>query len=508
MLTYQTALQKWETSLMKNGHKQTKLYSVVLIGILILFLPLWTGGCFNDNDQSTPSPLTDNNINLIFVVSQDLAYNEPGDINPDTASLTSQGLQRSLMMATYLKEDVLGGENVTSIYALEPMTHLQTDASYPDMTAIWSIQPFALLNRITLQIYGTETFYTSYSFPINAAYGSGSLPDGVVAPEEYCPDCQGLDFNDTAGNNIDLATGIITGNDPGFYVFSAPWETVNSLMKSIKQQEGYALNIPTNYMGPNMVYAISITPSGDVSLTSYDSKLDPPSTYPELPLPVEHISCSYDLQPQLSTSRTGGVNGAVIPGAINTNEIIYIVRHAEAHPDPTNHFEDGNFVGAGLWRALNLANTLSGKISPDMVYSIDPAQWIYTGYLNVSYVRPSLTVMPYVIANNLPYHLVSNFYIGDPDQAQLASDFFFTGGTFSNKTILLAWESSRIKPLINALLNSYGGNDLTLLPTKWPGTDYDTIWTVKIDEIGNVTVDNDLCEGIVSASLPEMPPEF
>ncbi len=166
--------------------------------------------------------------------------------------------------------------------------------------------------------------------------------------------------------------------------------------------------------------------------------------------------------------RTGGVNGVVIPANINKNQIIYIVRHAEAHPG--NVFEDGNYVDAGQWRALELPNALRDKISPNMVYSIDPAQWFNISSVspsfNVSYVRPSLTVLPYAIANNLSYYLVSSFYIVDKNVAQLASDFFFTGGNLSNKNILLAWESTRIKPLINALLKSYGGSGLPLLDPK------------------------------------------
>ena len=77
----------------------------------------------------------------------------------------------------------------------------------------------------------------------------------------------------------------------------------------------------------------------------------------------------------------------------------------------------------------------------------------------------------------------------DKDHARLTSDFFFTGGKFSNQTVLLAWESSRIKPFINALLNSYGGNSLSHLPEEWPSTGYDTVWTVTLDEFGNLRVD-------------------
>jgi hypothetical protein len=98
----------------------------------------------------TPAPLSAGNLNLIFVVSEDLAYQASGDVNPKTANLTNQGLQRSLLMATFLQQQVLGTQNVTGIYALEPMTHLQTASNYPDMAAPETIQQFAMLNQITL----------------------------------------------------------------------------------------------------------------------------------------------------------------------------------------------------------------------------------------------------------------------------------------------------------------------------------------------------------------------
>jgi hypothetical protein len=156
-----------------------------------------------------------------------------------------------------------------------------------------------------------------------------------------------------------------------------------------------------------------------------------------------------------------------------------------------------------------------------MVYSIDPAQWFHVyGMFNFSYVRPSLTILPYAIANNLPYALVSGFQLGinptDSAVARATSNFFFTNGplNLSNQTILLAWESGHVRPFLNALLTSYGGNTPPQIPTVgpppggWPSQDYDTIWTVTLDAQGNLTVDNDLCEGIDSASLPAMAPQF
>lgn len=492
--------------------------NMIRISVLALLLTL-LAGCGGDGSDASPSaPLAADNVNLIFVVSPDLTYHAPGDIAPDTANLTSQGLQRSLRLASYLQQQVSGTKNVTAIYALSPMTHLQTANNYPDMSPLATIQPFALLNQITLPASAAGATYTANSYPINAAYAPGSVPNGVAAPAagKYCPDCAGLDFKNTAGNNDSLASAIVAKNKPGFYVFTAPWQTITSLMAYIDSHYGYQLNLPKAYAGPDQIYAISIAPSGSASLVTYNGNLNPPATYPVLPAPVASASCPNPQQATVNTT-TAGVGGAVNPANINTNQTLYIVRHAEAHPDPGYNFEDGNYVGAGQWRALSLANTLRGKISPTQVYSIDPAQWYSTGAINVSYVRPSLTVQPYAIANNLPYSLVSNFGLGtnpvDPVVAKTTSDFFFTGGKFSNQTVLLAWESGHIRPLINALLASYGSN-VPLLPTAgppsggWPHADYDTVWTVKLDAQGNATVDNALCEGIDSTQLPAAAPLF
>ena len=491
----------------------------ISVALLALVLTLLAGCGGGESNSTPPAPLSADNVNLIFVVSPDLADHAPGDIHPDTANLTSQGLQRSLLLATYLQKQVLGMKNVTSIYALTPMTHLQTANNYPDMASLATIHPFALLNQITLPVDATGGRYTANSYPINTAYARGSVPSGVAAPEttQYCPDCAGLDFNNTGGNNDALLSAIIARNKPGFYVFSAPWKTISGLLAYINSHHGYNLNIPTAYAGPDYVYAISIAPSGSASLASYNSNLNPPASYPVLPSPVASATCPNTQQAAVRTT-TAGVSGVVNPANTNTNQTVYIVRHADAHPDPAYHFEDGNFVGAGQWRALSLANTLRDKIRPTMVYSIDPAQWYNTGAINVSYVRPSLTVLPYAIANNLPYSLASGIPLGvnpvDPVVAKATRDFFFTGGKFSNQTVLLAWESGHIRPLINALLASYGSNNVPLLPTAgppsggWPQTDYDTIWTLTLDAQGNLTVDNALCEGIDSTRLPSAAPQF
>lgn len=498
----------------------------LVLALTLLAIAGCGGGSGSGSSPNSTSPLSDVNVNLIFVASPDLSYQAPGDVDPSTANLTKQGLQRSLLMATYLKQQVLGGKNVTGIYALAPMTHLQTTPVYsdiPDMTAIGFIQQFALLNQITLPVSATST-YTGNSYPINAAYASGPARTGVaVQVNGYCPNCTGLDFNNT-NNNDTLVSGIINAKSPGYHVFSAPWETISALLTRINTHYGYNLKLPTTYMSPNYVYAISIPSSGGASLVTYNSNLTPPSTYPVLPTPVQSAACTHSQQSYFKAVRTGGVDGVTVPANSNTNQRVYIVRHADAHPDPGFEFEDGNFVGAGQWRSLALANALRGKISPDMVYSIDPAQWYPTssaGTFNVSYVRHSLTVLPYAIANNLPFYLAAKVSIVDASTtdstvAQATSNFFFTNTSvnLSNQTILLAWESGHIRPFLNALLTSYGGNTPPQLPIVgppaggWPHEDYDTIWTVTLDAKGNLTVDNDLCEGIDSTTLPVTAPLF
>ena len=75
----------------------------------------------------------------------------------------------------------------------------------------------------------------------------------------------------------------------------------------------------------------------------------------------------------------------------------------------------------------------------------------------------------------------------------------------SGETVLLAWEHAHFTPAINALLSSY--QSAQRAPT-WPETDYDTIWTVTLDSVGNLAVNNALCEGIDSATLSATAPQF
>jgi len=491
----------------------TRMTPVAALSSLALAIAL-LAACSSDPRPpvTDPLPLNAANINLIFVASEDLAYSAAGDMNPNTANLTDRGLQRSLLTASFLQRWVLGTENVNGIYALEPMTHLQTSNNYPDMVPLESIEQFAVLNQITLSsdlVGGTP--YAGQNYPINASYAPGAAPSGVAVPQPFCPTCQGIDFNDTNGDNESLANGIITAGVPGFYVFSAPWETTSGLMANLNRLQGYNLTLPSHYESANYIYAISIAPSGGARLLTYNSNANPASSYPALPAGGLVNSACAPLAPA-SINVTVGVGGAVLPQGINTDEAFYLVRHAEAHPQ--GYWSDNNYVGAGQWRALDLPTALSGKISPDQVWSTDPAQFSIgtvsasTGDEYWSAVAPPMTVAPYAIANQLPYELLASINGGAANAPQSIASFFFTGGAFSNHKVLLGMTFQGIPPIVNALLASYYPNGGAPTAPTWSASNYDSVWILTLDGSGNLKADFSQCEGIASAKLPAAPPEF
>ena len=315
--------------------------TAVLLLCLTTFAIVLLSGCGGSSQPPTPSPLEANNLNLIFVATEDLSYQAKGDVNLKTGNLTSRGLQRALMMGTFLQQSVLGGSNVNGIYALVPMTHPQTANHYPDMAGLATMEQFAMLNRTTMSIPGASPF-TASSYPVNVSYSPATLPDGVQTPLVNCPamgssaaySCQGLDYRDLDGDNEALVGAVIQSNTPGFYVFSAPWETISALMANINRLQGYNLTLPAEYVSPDYVYAIAITPSGSASFVSYDSKINPPPAYPTLPpggiVPAACLPIATNTTFQVTV--TGGVGTAVVPAGVNTNETIYFIRHGEAHP--------------------------------------------------------------------------------------------------------------------------------------------------------------------------------
>lgn len=458
----------------------------------------------------SPSPaptLSAQDINLIFVISQDLAHNF-GDVNTATANLNDQGLQRANKLATYLKATLLESANVTAIYALEPTTHPQTAANLPDMVGIETIEPFALMNQYS-ETNATQNPPTvvGNSYPLNAAYDSTSVPVTVPTPPFYCATCQGIDFADSASGNEALITSVIKAGQPGYYVFSLPFETFQPLMTNLKSIGGYSYTVPQTWSGPDTLFALAVHSGGSPSLLTFNSNVTPGSAYPTLTPPFQRsVTCTGGQTPMdIQTAGTG-----TPPYGINVNETVYFVRHGEAHP--ADFWDDGNLICQGEWRALYMPSALAGLIkTPDYVFAVDPSQLISGGAqtsdpnnTTYAYVRTSQTLAPYAIANNIPFNVGSGFQwynFGTSNEVQAAVNYFFTGGQFSNKTLLISWEHGHIPPIATALIaDYYAANPPTVV--SWPGGDYDTIWTFTLDSAGNLHLSNSTCEGIDTTTLP------
>ncbi len=269
----------------------------IRLPLLCAFALSLIAGCGQPPRPTTvnPLPLPAANINLIFVVSPDLNYQAAGDVQKDTANLTPQGLQRSLLMAPFLQQNVLGNNNVTAIYALEPMTHLQTVNGYPDMAGLETIQQFDMLNQITTTSGGHRHGCNPRpELSHQRVVRAGLRATGVAMPSPAfpCPNCQGIDFNDLDGDNETLLSGLVNANVPGYYVFSAPWEPVSAMLAKFNSFRHYGLTLPVDYQSPNTIEAISIDPSGNATLVTYNSNVSPPATYPVLPsAPLVPTAC-------------------------------------------------------------------------------------------------------------------------------------------------------------------------------------------------------------------------
>ena len=223
-------------------HERPHLKTAGILSMLPALLLVPLAGCGAPSSRVAPnsSPLSSGNINLIFVVSEDLSNNQSGDMNADTANLTSQGLERTLLMGSYLRQSVLGNQNVTAIYALEPMTHLQTADNYPDMVALETVQQFAVLNVATLdESPAGPALVAANSFPINAGYAQGQVIPGVAAPLIACESCRGIDFTDQNSDNDTLIETVIVYGVPGYFVFSAPWKTTQHLLAAANAAHSY-----------------------------------------------------------------------------------------------------------------------------------------------------------------------------------------------------------------------------------------------------------------------------
>jgi hypothetical protein len=398
-------------------------------------------------------PLNANAWNLIFVQSF-----EP---SAKTNNLSAQGFNHALLFGQRLNTITAGKHD-----KVKKILSFATDSNPQDMTALQSIEPYALLNSRSVS---------------HVLAGSGGVAD-YGSPAYYISN--------------------LLNNEPrGDYIIAMPAAMINNTLKSlgVKTSANDAIT-PGNY---NQYLVLSIQ-NGKTALTVYEDGLTPSTQFPYLELkPSTGYSCP-EKAASFSVSKPKSSKYR-----FNTNQTIYFVRHVEAHPN--KNFENGNYMCKGQWRAIGVTKVLNEKFGGkvDNIFTTNPNN-IIGCTANCSYIRPSLTISPFAIQNAQPLKLAQFQW---DDAPTLAASLFtsntpYSSEAFNNATTLVAWEHGNIQKavqyLIGAIYESPGS--VKKIPA-WAFTDYDTIWELKTDNEGNLTFSNS-CEGINTDSLPSTCPAF
>jgi hypothetical protein len=132
----------------------------------------------------------------------------------------------------------------------------------------------------------------------------------------------------------------------------------------------------------------------------------------------------------------------------------------------------GQLTCRGLNRALALPNVLLAKYGrPEFVFAPNPTQKV-DGNGGYYYVRPLMTIEPTAVRCGLPV----NTQFGYQEIKGLENEL--EKREYQKATIFVAWEHALLDEFVKNLLKTHGGNPGQV--PSWPGTDYDTIFLVKV----------------------------
>ncbi len=442
----------------------------ILALLLVVIIQGCAQGVGNSTASSSPIVINPNNLNFIFVQSF-----EPNEGNNN---LSVTGFNHSLEFGQLL--DALTSGSVSAILTLDPWQQLVQ--GYPNMAPIQSIENYAVLTGSGI-FSVLPTTIGSYYNPI--------YPSIAYYIEE-----------------IIGQTAQVPVPKHGNFVIALPREQINLTLAQLSQNPNLYFSFePIEKNNYHQFIVLSINDVANATATTYNDGIVSSPLYPNLNLNTT-ASC-------LESPVSFTLHGAVPPN-MNKNETVYLIRHVEAHP--VYAFDNGNYVCQGQWRAIGSVDKLQeimGQL-PDQVYSSDPGDptnscTIGTPFLPIescpTYVRPSLTVNPFVIKNKMSLNLVPESSFNWNNYESMAT-FFFQGGQFNDQTILVSWEHGTIESMVNYLVGTiYGQPQATSLIPVWQGNDYDTVWKLELSRDGQLTFSN-TCEGISSASLPLACPLF
>ncbi|HEY8023126.1 MAG TPA: hypothetical protein VIF60_01080 [Burkholderiaceae bacterium] len=402
---------------------------------------------------ATTPPLDGNSWNFIFVQSFE------GDLGPNN-NLAIEGFNHAHLFGQLLNTLTAGKSGaIRQIYAFDP-----SDGMASDMRVTESIEPFAVLNNLgivhVLVNHGDASVYNSPAYILNQ----------------------------------------IVANQPGgIYIIAMPAAVINSTLQAL---DGSSNPPPSLAPGNSHQYAVWSLEQGKSGVAVYDDGLRPEKSYPALHI-ADGAQCPQNpVTIHVKTPKDGKF-------MLNAGQTIHFIRHVEAHP--TGSFENGNFVCQGEWRAIGATEILRKKIGglPDTVYTTNPNDIIGCN-TQCSYVRPALTIAPFAIEHGKRLELAQFQW---NDAPTLAAALFTQNSPYSSKefdhsSVLVAWEHDHIVKAVSYLLETiYGDKEKAKLLPAWSYTDYDSIWTIKTDQHGDLTFTNS-CEGIASETLPSTCPAF
>jgi hypothetical protein len=149
-------------------------------------------------------------------------------------------------------------------------------------------------------------------------------------------------------------------------------------------------------------------------------------------------------------------------------ETLVFVRHGEK---PEQGY--GQLNCQGLNRSLALPAVIAAKFGkPDAIYAPSPAEQKFDDGKLYYYVRPLATIEPTAIQFGMPVQTPFGYSQIKELQRTLVSP------ANRGKLVVIAWEHREIESLVRNIVNAYGAQAKKI--PKWPSSDYDSIYVVKL----------------------------
>lgn len=161
--------------------------------------------------------------------------------------------------------------------------------------------------------------------------------------------------------------------------------------------------------------------------------------------------------------------------AAPVTQTIVLIRHGEKPPGGL-----GRLDCRGLNRAEALPPVLARQFGRfDAIFAPDPDRLKKDEGIKYPYLRPLETVTPLSRATNLPVETRFGYkQIGKLEETLQSPGY-------RGATLLVAWEHKQLVKLARDLLDHNGGDPRQV--GKWPGSDFDSIYVVRITRDGETT---------------------